>query len=146
MVAFLLLIWFVNRVMWKPMTDLMAARQKRIADGLAASEAGKQAQIDAEREAEETIKQSKANANDILAQAQKRAKEIEEEAKSNAKAEADRIIAAANAEIQREINQAKEHLRQQVGAIAVAGAERVLKSEIDAKKHDAIMKDLAAQI
>jgi len=146
MLAFLLLIWFVNRVMWKPMTDIMAARQKRIADGLAAADAGKQAQVDAEREAEATIKESKTKAADILAQAQKRAKEIEEEAKVNAKAEADRIIAAANAEIQREINQAKEHLRQQVGSIAVSGAAKVLKAEIDAKKHDAIMKDLAAQI
>ena len=146
MLAFILLIWFVNKVMWKPMMGLMEARQKRIADGLAAAERGKQEQADAEKRAAEMLEESKQKAADILAQAQKRAKEIEEEAKDNAKAEADRIKVAAEAEIEREVNQAREHLRAQVASIAIAGAEQVLKQQIDAKAHDKLLSDLAAQI
>ena len=146
MLAFILLIWFVNKVMWKPMMGLMEARQKRIADGLAAAEKGKQEQADAEKRAAEMVEESKQKAADILAQAQKRAKEIEEEAKDNAKAEAERIKAAAEAEIDREVNQAREHLRAQVASIAVAGAEKVLKQQIDAKAHDKLLSDLAAEI
>ena len=145
-IAFLLLIWFVNKVMWKPMMGLMEARQKRIADGLAAAEKGKQEQAEAEKRAAEMLEESKHKAADILAQAQRRAKEIEEEAKENAKADAERIKTAAEAEIEREVNQAREHLRAQVASIAVAGAEKVLKQKIDAKAHDKLLSDLAAEI
>lgn len=146
MLAFILLIWFVNKVMWKPMMGLMEARQKRIADGLAAAERGKQEQADAEKRAAEMLEESKHKAADIIAQAQRRGKEIEEEAKENAKSEAERIKAAAEAEIEREVNQAREHLRAQVASIAIAGAEKVLKKQIDAKAHDKLLSDLAAEI
>jgi F-type H+-transporting ATPase subunit b len=144
--AFLLLIWFVNRVMWKPMMGLMESRQKRIADGLAAAERGKQEQAEAEKRVAEMLEESKQKSADIIAQAQKRAKEIEEEAKDSARAEAERIKTAAEAEIEREVNQAREHLRAQVASIAVAGAEKVLKQQIDASAHDKLLSDLAAEI
>jgi F-type H+-transporting ATPase subunit b len=144
--AFLLLIWFVNRVMWKPMMGLMESRQKRIADGLAAAERGKQEQAEAEKRVAEMLEESKQKSADIIAQAQKRAKEIEEEAKDSARAEAERIKTAAEAEIEREVNQAREHLRAQVASIAVAGAEKVLKQQIDARAHDKLLSDLAAEI
>jgi len=146
MIAFGLLIWFVNKVMWVPLSGIMEARQKRIADGLAAAEKGKHEQELAEKRATELLKEAKDQAQDIVAQGQKRASEIVEEAKDTARAEGDRIIAAANAELEREVNQAKETLRVQVAAIAVAGAEKVLKREIDAKAHESLLNDLAAQI
>ena len=92
------------------------------------------------------LEESKHKAADILAAAQRRAKEIEEEAQDKAKADAERIKAAAEAEIDREVNQAREHLRTQVASIAVAGAEKVLKQQIDAKAHDKLLSDLAAEI
>lgn len=146
MLAFLLLIWFVNKVMWKPMMGLMEARQKRIADGLAAAEKGKQEQAEAEKRAAELLEESKQKAADILAQAQRRAKEIEEEAQGKAKEDAERIKAAAEAEIDREVNMAREQLRTQVASIAIAGAEKVLKAQIDAKAHDKLLSDLATEI
>jgi len=146
MLAFGLLIWFVNKVMWGPLSGIMEARQKRIADGLAAAEKGKHEQELAEKRATELLKEAKEQAQEIVAQGQKRASEIVEEAKDTARAEGERIIAAANAELEREVNQAKEALRAQVAAIAVAGAEKILKREIDAKAHEDLLNDLAAQI
>ncbi len=146
MLAFGLLIWFVNKVMWGPLSGIMEARQKRIADGLAAAEKGKHEQELAEKRATELLKEAKDQAQEIVAQGQKRASEIVEEAKDTARAEGERIIAAANAELEREVNQAKEALRAQVAAIAVAGAEKILKREIDAKAHEDLLNDLAAQI
>ena len=146
MIAFGLLIWFVNKVMWGPLSGIMEARQKRIADGLAAAEKGKHEEELAKKKAIELIKEAKSQAADIVAQGQKRASEIIEESKAAARSEGERIITAANADIEREINQAKEALRAQVASIAVAGAEKVLKREIDAKSHDALLSDLAAEI
>lgn len=145
-VAFITLIWFVNKVLWKPMNGLLEDRQKRIADGLAAAEKGKKEQELAEKKAKEDIAEAKKQAAEIVSQAQKRGNDIVEEAKENARAEAERIITAANAEIEQEVNRAKESLRKEVSSIAVAGATKVLKKEIDAKAHSALLDDLAAQI
>jgi len=146
MIAFGLLIWFVNKVMWGPLSGIMEARQKRIADGLAAAEKGKHEEELAKKKAVEVLKEAKSQAAEVVAQGQKRASEIVEEAKVTARSEGERIVTAANAEIEREINQAKEALRAQVASIAIAGAEKVLKREIDAKSHDALLNELAAGI
>jgi len=145
-VAFALLIWFVNKVLWGPVTKMMADRQKRIADGLAAADKGRHELVRAEEHARELLKDAKSQAAEIIAQAEKRGNEIIEEAKHSARNESDRLKSAATAELEQEVNRAKEQLRSQVADIAVAGAARILSREIDARTHEALLKDLAAQI
>jgi len=146
MAAFALLIWFVNKVLWGPLNDLLTARQQRIADGLAASEKGKHELEMSEKRALEVIHGAKAQAAEIIAQSEKRASEIVDEAKTDAHTEGERLIAAANAEIEQETNRAREQLRLQVAGIAASGAERILRREIDQQAHEDLLKDLAAQI
>lgn len=145
-IVFAILIWFINRFLWGPLTTVMEQRKKRIADGLAAAERGKHEQELAEQRAAETLKEAKEKAAEIIAQAQKRGSEIVEEAKDTARAEGERLIAAANAEIEQEANRAREELRGKVVSLAVAGAGKVLKREVDAKAHDELLKDLAGQL
>jgi len=144
--AFILLIWFVNKVLWGPLNNLLGERQKKIADGLAAAEKGRHELELSEKRAKESLHEARTQAAEMLAQTEKRASEIVEEAKNNARNEGDRIIAAAHAEIEQEVNRAKEQLRGQVAAIAVSGASKILKREIDANAHNDLLKDLAAQI
>jgi F-type H+-transporting ATPase subunit b len=144
--AFVLLIWFVNKLLWGPLTNLLAERQKKIADGLAAAEKGKHELELSERRAKESLHEARSQAADILAQAEKRANEIVEEAKGNARNEGERLITAAHAEIEQEVNRAKEQLRGQVAAIAIAGASKILSREIDANAHNDLLKELATQI
>ncbi|MEO6696404.1 MAG: F0F1 ATP synthase subunit B [Gammaproteobacteria bacterium] len=146
MLAFALLIWFVNKLLWGPLTAMMAERQKRIADGLAAAEKGKHEQELAEKRAKELLHTAKMQAAEIMTQAEKRAVEIVEEAKGQGRVEGERILTGARAEIDQELNRAKEALRGQVAAIAVAGAEKILSREIDAKTHGDLLNQLAAQI
>ena len=145
MVAFILLIWFVNRVIWGPVSQMLD-RQKKIADGLAAADRGQHDLELAEKRATDILKDAKNQAGDIITQAQKRAGEIVEESKDTARAEGEKLITAAKAEIERESNQAAEQLRGQVAAIALQGAEKVLRREVDANTHSDMLKDLAAQI
>lgn len=145
-IAFFLFVWFVMKYIWPPLIAALDERKKTIADGLAAGERGKHEQELAEKAAEKHIKAAKGQASEIVTQAQKRASEIIEEAKDGAKEEAGRIKAAATAEIDQEVNRAKEHLRQQVAGITIAGAEKILKREIDEKAHGNIVDELIAQI
>jgi F-type H+-transporting ATPase subunit b len=145
-ITFALFVWFCMKFIWPPIMGALEARRKEIADGLAAAERGQHEQELAEKRATEHIKEAKGQASDIVAQAQKRASEIVEEAKGDARTEAERIVTGANAEIEQEINRAREHLRQEVVALAIAGAEKVLKREVDKNAHASTLNDLATQL
>jgi F-type H+-transporting ATPase subunit b len=145
-ITFGLFVWFCYAFIWPPLVGALEKRKKHIADGLAAAERGQHEQELAEKKAAEQLKKAKGQAADIIAQAQKRATEIVDEAKDDARSEADRIKAGANAEIEQEVNRAREHLRKEVVALAIAGAEKVLKREVDAEAHASTLNEMAARL
>jgi F-type H+-transporting ATPase subunit b len=145
-VSFALLIWFTVKFVWPPLLNAVETRQKQIADGLAAGERGRHELELASKRASEELHVAKEKASAIIAQAEKRAAEIIEEAKGTAKVEGDRILTGAKAEIEQEVNRAKEGLRQQVSQLAVAGAEKILRREIDAKAHSDMLTAIANEL
>jgi len=146
MLAFALLIWFVNKLLWGPLTEMMDKRQKRIADGLAAADKGKHDLELAAKRSADILREAKEKAGEIVNNGEKRASEIIEEAKAQAKIEGERIVTGAKAEIEQEVFRAREQLRSQVSAIALAGAGRILGREIDAKAHNDLLDKLVAEI
>jgi len=145
-VTFFVFIWFCAKFVWPPLTKAIEARQKQIADGLAAAEEGKQSLERSAKQVDEAITQARGRAGDIIAQAEKRASQMIEEAKNAAKAEGDREKAAAKSEIEQEVSRAKETLRTQVATLAVAGAEQILKREVDAKAHADLLAAVQKQL
>lgn len=145
-IAFAVLIWFTVKFVWPPLLKAIETRQKEIADGLAAAADGRNALEAAAKKSEVTLTEAKQKASEIIAQAEKRGTLIIEEAKANAKVEGERIIAGAKAEIDQEVNRAKESLRAQVSTLAIAGAEKILRKEIDAKAHSELLAKLAAEL
>src|SRR5688572_7347096 len=89
------LIWFTIKFIWPPLLAAIEARQKQIADGLAAGEQGRKSLEVSTRQAEEAVKEARARATDILSQAEKRAAQLIDEAKGAAKDEGAREKAAA---------------------------------------------------
>ena len=145
-VAFALFIWFTVKFIWPPLLRAIEARQKQIADGLAAAEQGKKSLETSAKQAEQAIQDARGRAADILAQAEKRGAQMVDEAKTAAKAEGDREKAAAKADIQQEAQRAREQLREQVAALAVAGAEKILRREVDAKAHAELLDGIKKQL
>ena len=144
--TFALFIWFTVKVVWPFMLRAIEARQKTIADGLAAAEQGHKSLETSRRQAGEAIEQARERAGDILAQAEKRAAQMLDEAKQAARAEGEREKAAAKAEIQQEVSRAREQLRDHVAALAVAGAEKILRREVDAKAHGELLDGIKKQL
>lgn len=145
-VTFALFIWFTIRFVWPPLLRAMETRQKTIADGLAAAERGKNELELAGKKSAEVLRDAKHQGTDIVAQAEKRAAQIIEEAKAAAKVEGDRLIAGAKAQIEQEVFQAREALRQKVAGLVVAGAEKILEREVDAKAHADLLGALEKQL
>jgi F-type H+-transporting ATPase subunit b len=134
-IAFSIFIWFTVKFVWPPLLRAIEERQKTIADGLAAGERGRHELELASQRSSDVLKEAKQRASEIILQAEKRATEIVEESKRTAKEEGDRIIAGAKADIEHEVFSAKEMLRQHVAELAVAGAAKILRREVDAKAH-----------
>ena len=145
-VAFALFIWFTVKFVWPPLLRAIEARQKQIADGLAAAEQGKKSLEVSGKQAEQTIQDARGRSADIVAQAEKRGAQMVEEAKAAAKAEGDREKASAKADIQQEAQRAREQLREQVAALAIAGAEKILRREVDAKAHADLLDGIKKQL
>ena len=145
-VAFAAFIWFTARFVWPHLMRAIDERQKTIADGLAAGEQGRQNLATAEKRAGESLAEAKAKASEIVALGEKFKSETIEQAKRDAKAEADRIVAAAKAEIAQEAARAREALRNQVAELAVAGAAKILKREVDAKAHADLLREIQQQL
>ena len=146
MITFAMLVAFIWRFLWGPMTRMLAERTKRIADGLAAAEKGKRELELADKRAVELLREAKQQTAEILAQADKRAAEIIDEAKHHAKSEAENILTAAKTEISREMNAAREQLRASVAQLAVTGAARILEKEVDAKSHAKMLESVISQL
>ncbi len=144
--AFALFIWFTVKFVWPPLLRAIEARQKSIADGLAAGEQGRKSLEVSSKQAEQAIQDARSRSAEILSQAEKRAAQVVEEAKANAKAEGEREKTAAKAEIQQEVSRAREKLRDQVAALAVAGAEKILRREVDAKAHADLLDGIKKQL
>lgn len=144
--SFAILIWFTAKFVWPPLMAAIEARQKTIAEGLAAAERGKNDLELAAKRSAEVIREAKEKAAEIIALGDKRVSEMIEEAKVQAKAEGDRIIAGARAEIEQEVFRARELLRTQVSAVALAGAGKILGREIDAKAHNDLLEKLVGEI
>jgi F-type H+-transporting ATPase subunit b len=145
-ITFAVLVLVIVKFVWPPLLEAIETRQKEIADGLAAAQEGRSALDVAAKKSETTLNEAKQKASEIVGQAEKRATQIIEEAKGAAKVEGERIIAGAKAEIDQEVNRAKEGLRAQVSVLAVAGAEKILRKEIDSKTHTDMLSKLAAEL
>lgn len=145
-VAFAVFIWFCAKFIWPVLMRAIETRQQQIADGLAAGEEGRQSLVRTQKRVAEMLSEAKTRASDIVAQGEKVKGDAIEQARTDAQAEAQRIIAAAKAEIDQEVNRAKEALRGQVAELAVAGAAKILKREVDAKTHADILSALQKQL
>jgi len=144
--TFAIFIWFTAKFVWPHISRAVDARQKQIAEGLAAAERAKQDLEQTALKTADMLRDARQQAQEILAQAERRGAQIVEEAKVAAGEEGSRMIAGAKAEIDQEVSRARETLRTQVAHLAVAGAEKILRREVDAKVHADLLASVQSQL
>jgi F-type H+-transporting ATPase subunit b len=145
-VVFFAFIAFTLRFIWPYLLRAIETRQKTIADGLAAAEQGRRSLETSAKQADAAIAQARGRVAELLAQAEKRAAQMVDEAKTAAKEAGNREKAAAKAEIEQEVTRAREQLRDHVASLAVAGAEKILQREVDAKAHAQLLDAIKRQL
>ncbi len=145
-VTFAILIWFTMKFVWPPLVAALDERARKVADGLAAAERAKQDLAKAEMLSTDALNKAKGEAVEIIALSEKRASEIIHQARQEALVEAERVKTQAKAEVDLEITKAREALRDQVADLAVAGAEKILRREINAQAHSELLVAIRAEL
>jgi len=146
MAVFFLLVMFTMKLVWPPIAKALDDRAQKIADGLAAADKAKSELSSANRRVEEELVKSRTETAGRLADAERRALSIIEEAKAKATEEGGKIVAAAKAEAEQQTVKAREALREQVAALAVKGAEQILRKEVNAGVHADLLNRLKTEL
>jgi F-type H+-transporting ATPase subunit b len=146
MIVFAILVWFTMSFVWPPITKALDERAQKIADGLAAADKAKADLASANKKVEEELAKTRNEAAGRLADADRRAQTMIEEAKAKATDEGNKIIAAAKAEAEQQSIAAREALREQVAALAVKGAEQILRKEVNAGVHADLLNRLKTEL
>ncbi|MBQ9600545.1 MAG: F0F1 ATP synthase subunit B [Neisseriaceae bacterium] len=146
LIVFGILVWFTMKFVWPPIAKALDERADKIAEGLAAAERGKSDFEQAEKKVAELLTEGRSQVAEMVANAEKRAAQIVEEAKEAASVEAARITAQAKADVEQETNRAREALREQVAALAVKGAESILRREVDVAQHIQMLSTLKQEL
>ena len=146
MIAFAILIWFCVHFIWPYLNKAIEERQLKIAEGLNAAERAHAELKDADSKVQAEIKQARLQASEIIDKAQQQANQIIEKARGEAVSEINRLKASAQDDIASMAQRARDQLREQVGALAVAGASKIVQREVDASTHKMLLDQLAAEI
>jgi F-type H+-transporting ATPase subunit b len=146
LVVFFILAWVTMSFVWPPIVKALDERAKKIADGLSAADKAKSELSSANKRVEEQLAASRNETTKLLADAEKRGLAIVEEAKKRAEDEGAKIVAAAKAEAEQQSIKAREVLREQVAALAVKGAEQILRREVDAGVHADLLSRLRTEL
>ena len=144
--VFLVLAFFTMKFVWPPLMKALDERAERIANGLAAADRGKADLAAAEKRVQAELAGARDEGQKRIADAEKRAALIIDEAKKTAAEEAARIVAAAKADAEQQVTRAREELRGQVATLAVAGAEQILKREVNAAAHADLLNRLSTEL
>jgi F-type H+-transporting ATPase subunit b len=145
-IVFAILVWFTMKFVWPPVTKALDERAEKIASGLAAADKAKSELTSANKRVEEELAKSRNETAVRLADAERRGQSIVEEAKAKATEEGSKIIAAAKVEADQQTVKARETLREQVAALAVKGAEQILRKEVNAGVHADLLGRLKAEL
>jgi len=145
-IVFLILVLFTMKFVWPPIAKALDERAQKIADGLSAADKAKTELTAVNKRVEQELAQTRNETTSRLADADRRAQSIIEEAKARATEEGNKLIAAARAEAEQQAIQAREALREQVAALAVKGAEQILRKEVNAGVHADLLNRLKTEL
>ena len=146
LLAFVLFVWFCMRFIWPQLLAVLEEREKEISEGLSAASEGRRELEEAGIKREQILTEAKKEAADLLSQANQRATQVIDEAKTLAQSEAEKIKVSAQKDLDQSAKRTKEELRSEVAALAIAGAEKILGSEIDEKKHAGLLEEISKEL
>ena len=130
-VAFVILLYLLNRYALPPLSKAMTTRQDMIERQIKESQEATERLEAAESEYRELLEQTKADASRIREEARAEGRAIIDELRSKAQEEADRVRARGEEQLVAEREQVVAALRADLGRLATDLAERIVGEALD---------------
>jgi F-type H+-transporting ATPase subunit b len=146
MIVFFILGWVTMKFVWPPITKAIEERREKIAEGLAAAEKGKSDLAQTQAKITAMEESAKADLHLRTTEAEKHGAQIVEQARQEAERERARIVEQARQDAEQEVQRVRESLRDDVAKLAVQGASKILKREVDQKAHADLLAQLKSQL
>jgi F-type H+-transporting ATPase subunit b len=145
-INFLLLLYLLNRFLFKPVLKLLDERESRIKKGLEDAEAAARDRELAQAEREAALDEARKEAQAMIARATKIADDSKAEILAEAKAQAEKVTARATEEITAEKDRAMAELRATVADLALEAASRLVRKEMDTPTQRKMVEDFLAEV
>ena len=144
LINFLLVFWMLKRFAFGPIKKTIAERKEKVNQGLEDAQRAATDRQMAEQLREQTVMDAKKEANTIVAEANDKGKAFVEEAKADAEKERASILEKAEADAEGVHSKMKEEFSKEASELVLATAEKLLKSSIDAKANEELIKKTLA--
>jgi F-type H+-transporting ATPase subunit b len=142
LINFLLLVFLLHRLLYRPVLNILDQRKERIREGQEAAERARTEAEELRQEYEQQLDESRAHARKIIDDATVAAERLREESVANAQQEAQRILDRGREELRADIEQSKRELRQEIASLSVAVAGKLIQESLDSEKN----RELTARI
>jgi F-type H+-transporting ATPase subunit b len=145
-INFLLLLYLLNRFLFKPVLKLLDQREQRIRKGLEDAEAAAKDRELAKAEREAALDEARKEAQAMIARATKIADDSRAEILAEAKEQAEKVTTRAREEITAEKERAMSELRTTVADLALEAAARLVRSDMNATTQRRLVEDFLAEV
>ncbi len=146
LVVFIILLFLLKKFAWKPLMGIMKEREEHIASEIDTAEKNRAEAERLAKEAQDEIRNTRAQAQQIIEDAKQTAKEQEQSIVLAARTEADRIKEAARVEIQQERDKAIQALQDQVASLSVKIASKVIEKELSEKDQEKLISEYIKEV
>jgi F-type H+-transporting ATPase subunit b len=145
-VNFLLILYLLNRFLFKRVLALLDERQAKIAKGLEDAEAAARDRELALAEREAALDEARKEAQAMIARATKIAEDSRTEIVAAARAEAEKVAARAASDITAEKERAIADIRSQVADLALQAAGKLVRAEMNAATQRRLVGEFLAEV
>jgi len=143
---FLLLLYILNRFLFRPLLARMDERSSKIEKGLEDAEAAARDRELARAEREAAVSEARKEAAEMIARANKIAEDTRNEILADARAEAEKVTTRAREEITAEKERAMAELRSTVADLALEAAGKLIRSEMDGATQRRLVEEFLAEV
>jgi F-type H+-transporting ATPase subunit b len=143
---FLLLLYLLNRFLFKPVMARIDERQGRIRRGLEDAEKAARDREQAQAEREAAIVEARKEAEAMIARATKIAEDSRNEIVAEARSEAEKVVTRAREEIVAEKEKAMAEIRGQVADLALLAAGKLVRRQMDGETQRRLVEEFLAEV
>ena len=145
-INFLILLYLLNRFLFKPVLARLDERSEKIGKGLEDAEVAARDRELARAEREAAVAEARKEANEMIARANKIAEDTRNEILTSARAEAEKVSTRAREEIVAEKDKAMAEIRGQVAELALAAAGKLVRREMDDPTQRRLVEEFLAEV